>query len=346
LPPLPSLRSRFDVLEASQSRTQRFDDSVDVIISIVRQLVDFDSWRFGRVQGTTVAEFACSTSDAREIEIKRFFECYRRQQRRIDPRAIAIVQDAAFLHAVTLTLTLSDGNDAMLVLLRQAPAAPFTEYEYRLLAQAKVLCEECLVSTRVAEDARESADAVTKRSKPMLFILDRSYKIVMGHRLDPGDEAVDTGFSEHFVDRLPKVFEDAVRELTKDWMLDPSVAVDAVTMPLPFLSLRVHGMSGPSEQFLAITIERMRRRNVLLRAAKQFLITPREREVAGFLLDGLRIEEIGERLRISTSTVNDHVKKLVERTGAANRSQMLARLLGWGPRSGAATQESRELGMR
>ena len=333
------------MFEASQSRAQRFEQNVDVIISIARQLVDFDAWRFGRVQGTTVAEFACSASDVREIEIKRFFECYRRQQRRIDPRAIAVVQDSTFTHAVTLTLTLSDGNEAMLVLLRQAPAAPFTEYEYRLLAQAKVLGEECLVSSGVAEDARESADAVTKRSKPMLFILDRSYTIVMGHRLDPGDEALDTGFSDHFVDRLPKVFEEAVRELTKDWALDPSVSVDAVTMPLPFLSLRVHGMSGPSDQFLAVTIERMRRRNVLLRAAKQFLITPREREVAGFLLDGLRIEEIGEGLIISTSTVNDHVKKLVERTGAANRSQMLARLLGWGPRSNGTTQGSHELRM-
>ncbi|GAC1539661.1 MAG: hypothetical protein NVS2B17_15150 [Candidatus Velthaea sp.] len=293
------------------------------------------------MQGKTVVAFACLAEGEREAEMKRFFECYRRQQRRIDPRAIAVVHDSAHPHAVTMTLTMPDGNDAMLVLLRDKTAGPFSEYEYRLLAQAKVLCEECLASSYVAEEASQSTAAIVQRSKPMLFILDRSYRVVMGHRLEPGDEPGVADFSAHFVDRLPKVFEDAVRRLTAEWEHDPSTPVNAVTMPLPFLSLRVHGMNGASDQFLAVTIERMRRRNVLLRAAKQFLITPREREVAAFLLDGLRIEEIGERLSISTSTVNDHVKKLVERTGATNRSQMLARLLGWESRSGSSSSHSR-----
>ena len=323
------------MLEASSSHAHRadfsspyFDESVEALITIVRQLVEFTSWRFGLVQGKTISKFACPPERDRENEIKRYVECHRRQQRRIDPRAAAIVKDADFPHAIATTLTMPDGNDSMLVLLRDEAAGAFTDYDFRLIAQAKVLAEECLVSGFFAEKPAESTAAIFLRSKPMLFILDGLYKVVMAHRLDQANDEDATGGSL-FVERLPKVFEDSVRALTLDWARDPQTPVNAIATPLPFLSLRVQGMIGRSEQFLAVTIEPMRRRNILLRAAKQFLITPREREVASFLLDGLRIEDIGDRLSISTSTVNDHVKKLVERTNATNRSQMLARLLGW-----------------
>jgi len=260
----------------------------------MKQLLEFTSWRFGRVQGKTIRFFACAPGGERDVEIKRFFECYARQQRRIDPRAIAIVADTGFPNAVTLTITTPDGNDAMLILLRDDAAGTFTENDYRILAQSKVLCEESLVSSIAGYESSGFEAVLVQRTKPILYILDQTYQIVMGQRIK--------------------------RDAT---------SINVTLMPLPFLSLHIHGMEGNGGHFLAVTIERVRRRNVLLRAAKKYLITPREREVAAFLFDGLRIEEIGERLSISTSTVNDHIKNLIERTGAKNRSQMLALLLGW-----------------
>jgi DNA-binding CsgD family transcriptional regulator len=235
----------------------------------------------------------------------------------------------AYPYAVTLTITMPDGADGMLILLRDESLGNFSENERRLLSLAKVLGEECLSSTVIADEAAEARAAITQRSKPMFFVLDRSYAIVMGHRNDDGDDSYLSAISAEFTTRLPRVIEEAVRRLTTDWAKDAATPVDAIAMPLPFLSVRVHGMNSATEEYLGVTIDRMRRRNILLRAAKRFLITPREREVASFLLDGMRIDQIGDRLCISTSTVNDHVKKLLERTGSSNRSQMLARILGW-----------------
>lgn len=299
------------------------------MVALMRQLLDFTSWRFGRVQGKTLRFFACAPGSDRDVEIKRFFECHARQQRRIDPRAIAIVGDTGFRHAVTMTMTMPDGNDAMLILLRNEAAGAFTEADYRILAQSKILCEESLVSSLAGHETSGFEAVLVQRSKPILYILDQTYQIVMGQRIKRDEELETSEFLPAHGDRLPKLFEDAVRSATSAWAADPSTSVNLTIMPLAFLSLHIHGMEGDGGHYLAVTIERVRRRNVLLRAAKKYLITPREREVAAFLLDGLRIEEIGDRLNISTSTVNDHIKKLIERTGANNRSQMLALLLGW-----------------
>jgi len=305
------------------------DDSVGVMVALMKQLLEFTSWRFGRVQGKTIRFFACAPGGERDVEIKRFFECYARQQRRIDPRAIAIVADTGFPNAVTLTITTPDGNDAMLILLRDDAAGTFTENDYRILAQSKVLCEESLVSSIAGYESSGFEAVLVQRTKPILYILDQTYQIVMGQRIKRDEELATSEFLPAVGDRLPKIFEDAVRVATPIWADNPATSVNVTLMPLPFLSLHIHGMEGNGGYFLAVTIERVRRRNVLLRAAKKYLITPREREVAAFLFDGLRIEEIGERLSISTSTVNDHIKNLIERTGAKNRSQMLALLLGW-----------------
>jgi DNA-binding CsgD family transcriptional regulator len=317
------------VFQPSDGRKAGTDDNVDALIALVGQLVHFDSWWLGRVQGKTVVSFACAPTDDEDGEVKRFYACYRRQQRRVDPRAISVVHDSVFPHAVTMTLSAPDGSDVMLVLLRGALVGEFTDYDYRLLALAKGLCEECLASGFVAAESEESSAEIHARARPVLFILDRSYKIVMGHRAEAGDPPDLAGFSPKFADRLPQVLEDAVRRLTADWAKDAAHLVNGVTTPLPFLSLRVHSLEGAEEHFLAVTIERMRRRDILLRAAKRYLITPREREVVAYLLDGMRIDEIAACLNIVPSTVNDHVKRLIERTGAANRSQMLAHILGW-----------------
>ncbi len=58
------------------------------------------------------------------------------------------------------------------------------------------------------------------------------------------------------------------------------------------------------------------------------LLTPREREVAGLLVEGLTNREIGAALVIAESTANLHVKHILAKLGFSSR--------GWrgGPRSG------------
>jgi DNA-binding NarL/FixJ family response regulator len=47
------------------------------------------------------------------------------------------------------------------------------------------------------------------------------------------------------------------------------------------------------------------------------------------LLDGAKLEEIGEALNITTSTVQDHIKSMVDKTDSRNRTELIARVLGW-----------------
>jgi DNA-binding CsgD family transcriptional regulator len=57
-------------------------------------------------------------------------------------------------------------------------------------------------------------------------------------------------------------------------------------------------------------------------------LSDRETEVLGVLAAGLTSPEIARRLHLSEHTVNDHVKAVLARTGARNRQQLLARILG------------------
>jgi DNA-binding CsgD family transcriptional regulator len=58
------------------------------------------------------------------------------------------------------------------------------------------------------------------------------------------------------------------------------------------------------------------------------LLTAREREVMGLLVTGQTNSAIAERLVISEGTVKSHVKQILRKLGAVNRSEVIARYLG------------------
>jgi DNA-binding CsgD family transcriptional regulator len=58
------------------------------------------------------------------------------------------------------------------------------------------------------------------------------------------------------------------------------------------------------------------------------LLTPREREVITLIVGGQSNSAIAERLVISEGTVKSHVKQILRKLGAVNRSEVIARYLG------------------
>jgi DNA-binding CsgD family transcriptional regulator len=58
------------------------------------------------------------------------------------------------------------------------------------------------------------------------------------------------------------------------------------------------------------------------------LLTPREREVITLIVSGQSNSAIAERLVISEGTVKSHVKQILRKLGAVNRSEVIARYLG------------------
>jgi len=50
-------------------------------------------------------------------------------------------------------------------------------------------------------------------------------------------------------------------------------------------------------------------------------ISERERQILGFLMEGVSDKEICRRLEISVSTVKQHIKNLLSKIGVANRTR-------------------------
>jgi DNA-binding NarL/FixJ family response regulator len=52
-------------------------------------------------------------------------------------------------------------------------------------------------------------------------------------------------------------------------------------------------------------------------------------QVLALLLDGNHLDQIATRLHITSSTVQDHISSMLEKTESHNRSELIARVLGW-----------------
>jgi len=51
--------------------------------------------------------------------------------------------------------------------------------------------------------------------------------------------------------------------------------------------------------------------------------------VLAMLLDGAKLEDIGKELHIAASTVQHHVKSMIDKTESRNRTELIAKVLGW-----------------
>lgn len=57
-------------------------------------------------------------------------------------------------------------------------------------------------------------------------------------------------------------------------------------------------------------------------------VTPRERQVVDCLIEGLRTDEIANRLGLAPGTVLTYIKRIFEHTGTSHRGELVARATG------------------
>jgi DNA-binding CsgD family transcriptional regulator len=137
-----------------------------------------------------------------------------------------------------------------------------------------------------------------------------------------------TGLHSRIAERLPLVLEESVRQLTAGWS-SVSENEPGIGHPVPFLVIQTQPMSGPAGFFVGVRVERYRPPNSLTAAVARFHITPREVQVLKLMLDGQHLDAIAKQLFITSSTVQDHIRNMLDKTESSNRSELIARVLGW-----------------
>jgi DNA-binding CsgD family transcriptional regulator len=300
-------------------------DPAYAILAAVLALVPASCWTFARLDAKGSLESLYGSYrngkglDGLADELRR-----QRVKAPTGPRIAATLGSLEeFASGVTLIFADARASYGILTLLRMAEFESFTSSEISVLTFALDAVSERLSHLRshAAESpagARAPETIAGSDAFGAFYVLDSDLHIVLA----PGGEKTALAL------RLPVLLERTVRELTDAWAGDAAKAA-GVAHPVPFLVVRTQPMSGPAGLFIGVRIERFRAPNSLTGAAGRYHISPREVQVLALLLDGNHLDQIAEQLHITSSTVQDHIKSMLDKTESRNRSELIARVLGW-----------------
>ncbi|MDQ2993056.1 MAG: LuxR C-terminal-related transcriptional regulator, partial [Candidatus Eremiobacteraeota bacterium] len=308
-------------------------------MSEICRLVPASRWAFARVGLHGEVELTlASDGNGPELPDAQTELNRQRLKAKVGPRiAAALGPLGGFESGVTLLFADAKRTFGILTLLRTAALGPFTSTEISMLSFALSAGSERFSGLRLQPPERgpTTAQATDDRSIPVdspngeFYVLDRDMEIVLAWNYEDQRRIALTELCTRVADRLPALLEETVRELTAGWGIDSSSQRTGIARPVPFLVVRTQPLSGPTGLFIGVRIDRFRPPSSLIGAATRFHISPREVQVLALLLDGTHLDEIGRRLHITSSTVQDHIRSMVEKTGSGNRSELIARVLGW-----------------
>jgi len=326
-------------------------DPIHGIIRTILELVPVSHWSFARFRADGNVNQLLSTGgnggEFRKLE-KQF--TLQRERAPSGPSIAATFEShGQYSNALALLFADSRARFGILAMSRTDELGPFTSSEIRALTFALDAASDRLSELRLMEsqderlagfrlegDMGELGAPADIEGPAAHYILNRELEIVLAWTSENERRVALTPLQVPLQNRLPSVLEEAVRQLTAAWTSESSSQQTGIARPVPFLVVRTRPMSGAAGLFIGVTIERSIPGRSLTGAAARFSISPREVQVLALLLDGLHLNEIAERLHITSSTVQDHIKRLLEKTGTHNRSEMTAKILGWDQLPGAA----------
>jgi len=318
-------------------------DPARAIVRTILELVPVSHWSFARFKADGGEDQIVSSADDDGDFRKAEEESALQRERTAGGPGIGATLGPLGRYSSGLTLLFADSRAryGILTLLRTSDLGPFTSSEIRTLTFALDAASDQFSDLRLmeseeksladfrfehaaAEDShREAIDDVAQ------YVLNDELEIVLAWTSENERRVAVTPLQAHLESRLPRVIEDTVRALTTAWTADAATQKPGVARPVPFLVVRTRPMAGPAGLFIGVSLERSKPAHSLTSAAARFRISPREVQVLALLLDGLRLNEIAEQLHIASSTVQDHIKSLLQKTGTENRSEMIGKVLGW-----------------
>ena len=312
------------------------------IITAILRVVPASRWAFARLEadGELGLLIDSQPNGAESSQLKGEF-VRQRAKVKSGPRIAATLGPLGeFESGITLLFADARANFGILTLLRTSELGPFTSSEISVLTLAldatserlsalRLHAHEPALRSRDRADRNENAPEAAEETTGAYYVLDRDLQIVLAWTAEDQRRTALTGLSTKLSNRLPAVLEETVRDLISGWHGDSSAQDSGIARPVPFLVVRTQPMSGPAGLFIGVRIDRYHAPNELSGPAARYHISPRELQVLALLLDGAKLEEIGDQLSITSSTVQDHIKSMVDKTGSRNRTELIARILGW-----------------
>jgi DNA-binding CsgD family transcriptional regulator len=329
-------------------------DPVHAIIQTILELVPVSHWSFARLKADGDSNQLLSSGNNGDEFRKLEKQLILQRERVAGGPSIAATFEPSGPYSSGLALLFADkrARFGILSMSRTAELGPFTSSEIRALtfaldAASDRLSElrlmesqdERLAGFRLESDVSEPTEPEHAEGPTAHYILNRELEIVLAWTSENERRVALTPLQLPLQNRLPFMLQEAVRQLTSAWTNESSSQQTGLARPVPFLVVRTRPMSGATGLFIGVTIERSKPARSLTGAAARFSISPREVQVLALLLDGLHLSEIAKRLHITSSTVQDHIRRLLDKTNTRNRSEMTARILGWGEAPGAGGTE-------
>jgi DNA-binding CsgD family transcriptional regulator len=317
-------------------------DPAHAVLAGILDVVRTSSWHFARIdRNGDLRGLSASLTERDRLDL--VDELHR--QHAVSPSGQRI---AATLHrfaeaesGITLIFADARADYGIITLLRDATLGPFTSSEISMLTFALDAGSDRFSTLRLQPPAgqTETIGSVSPAAvspghhEEAFYVLDGELRIVLAWSSEQERRNALTGIREQVAERLPPLLEESVRKLTAAWAThstkDPGMA-----RPVSFPVLRTQPMSGPGGLFVGVRIDRFLPPNSLTGAATRFRISPREVQVLALLLDGEHLDQIADALHITSSTVQDHIKSMLDKTASRNRSELIARILGWESASG------------
>jgi DNA-binding CsgD family transcriptional regulator len=325
-----------DAAVANSAEVMPASDPAFAVLSGILKIVRVTRWNFARLDGNgELMSSYGSHTDGNELAA--LADEYERQvlKAKVGPRIAATLGSLDDLASgITLLFADARAHFGILTLLRSADLGPFTSSEISVLTFALDALSDQLSALRLQPQTRPPSvppvgpQIIPPEREEAFYVLDSDLQIVLAWNSGDQRRIALTGLHTRIIERLPKLLENTVREMTTAWASSAAPSASAM-VPVPFLVVRTQPMSGPAGLFIGVRIERFVPPNSLTGAAQRYHISPREVQVLALLLDGDHLDQMAKKLNITSSTVQDHIKSMLDKTGSANRSELIARVLGW-----------------
>lgn len=308
-------------------------DPARELIAEILSVVPASHWSFARFSSRGTPDqllVSDGDSDRRfEFEHARAELALQRRHARTGPRLAARLLrfERPYTSGVTLVFANASREYGVLILLRTEELGAFTSVEIQALALALDASTDRLTGLDIGEgSAPEGCDA-----PPAMHILDRDLNVVLTWESKNGRASAITAAHARLAKRLPPLIEAAVREVVKTWSQEPSAGQEGgVSRVVPFLTVRTQPLTGAMGLFVGVLLSRPPH-GEFNQTSRAYKLTSREIETLGMLLHGATLKQVGDALHITTSTVQDHIKSMLAKTNAKNRSELIAKLFAGAP---------------